>query len=48
VKEQLLADWATQGYTFPALVRRIVLDPGFYRVTNPQTNSSVAKNTAAE
>jgi hypothetical protein len=48
VKEQLLTDWAAQGYTFPALLRRIVLDPGFYRVTVPQTNSSVAKNTTAD
>jgi hypothetical protein len=47
VKGQLLADWATQGYKFPALVRRIVLDPGFYRVTVPQTNTSVTKNTTA-
>jgi hypothetical protein len=32
VKDTLLVDWATKGYKFPALVRRIVLDPGFYRV----------------
>jgi hypothetical protein len=32
VKDTLLVDWGTKGYKFPALVRRIVLDPGFYRV----------------
>jgi hypothetical protein len=48
VKEPLLTDWATQGYKFPALFRRITLDPGFYRITPSQKNSSVAKNTTAE
>jgi hypothetical protein len=48
VKGQLLTDWAAQGFKFPALVRRIVLDPGFYRVTSSQTNSSIAKNASAE
>ena len=33
---QLLADWTTSGYKIPALMKRITLDPGFYRVTLPQ------------
>ena len=35
IKGPLLNDFAAQGYKFPALVRRLVLDPGFYRVTLP-------------
>ena len=48
VKNQLLTDWAASGYKFPALMRRIVLDPGFYRVTLPQQISSQAKSTTVE
>ena len=42
IKGPLLADFTAQGYKFPALVRRIVLDQGFYRVTLPQKVSSQA------
>ena len=45
VKDQLLADWATQGYTLPALFRRITLDPGFYRVSLSQKIASKAETT---
>jgi hypothetical protein len=48
VKDRLLADWAAQGYTMPALLRRITLDPGFYRISLSQTHSSQAKNTHVE
>jgi hypothetical protein len=36
IKGQLLTDFAAADYRFPALLRRIVLDPGFFRVTVPQ------------
>ena len=39
VKDQLLSDWAASGYKISALMRRIVLEPGFYRVV---TNKDVA------
>jgi len=48
VKDPLLTDWAAQGYKFPALLRRITLDPGFYRVTIPQKIASEAKNATVE
>ena len=48
VKDQLLADWATQGYKYGALLRRITLDPGFYRVTLPQKIASDAKSPTVE
>jgi hypothetical protein len=48
VKDALLADWAAQGYTFPALLRRITLDSGFYRVAIAQKVASEAKSTTAE
>jgi hypothetical protein len=47
-KDTLLADWANQGYKFPALLRRILLDPSFYRIKIPQTSPSVAKNITTE
>jgi hypothetical protein len=48
IKDALLADWATKGYKFPALLRRIALDRGFYRVASAQQAASVAKNTTAD
>ena len=48
VKNSLLTDWTAQGYKFPALIKRITLDPGFYRVTLPQKLSSGAKSTTVE
>jgi hypothetical protein len=48
VKDRLLADWAAQGYTMPALLRRITLDPGFYRVSFSQKHSAQASNTHVE
>jgi len=46
VKEPLLTDWAAQGYKYPALLRRILLDPGFYRV-NPRQASTIEVKSAA-
>ena len=36
VRTQLLKDWAADGYKYPALLRRIATNPGFYRVVMPQ------------
>jgi hypothetical protein len=44
VKDPLLVDWTTQGFRIRALLRRITLDPGFYRVTiQPQKIASEVK-----
>lgn len=40
VKDQLLKDWTASGFKFSALMRRIVLEPGFYRVTTKQDVAS--------
>ena len=48
IKGPLLTDFAAQGYKFPALVRRLVLDPGFYRVTIAQKVSSQASTKTVE
>jgi len=37
IRDQLLKEWADGGYKFPALMRRIATDPGFYRVDITQT-----------
>jgi hypothetical protein len=49
VKGQLLTDFAAAGYKFPALLRRIVLDPGFYRIAPPKadTKSAAVANKSA-
>ncbi len=35
LRDQLAKDWAADGYRFPALLRRIATDPGFYKVVTP-------------
>ena len=41
INDQLMKDWAADGYKYPVLVRRIALDPGFSRVvTTPATPSA--------
>ena len=48
VRDQLLSDWTASGYKISALMRRIALDPGFYRVVTPQTATpSVARSGGA-
>jgi Protein of unknown function (DUF1592)/Protein of unknown function (DUF1588)/Protein of unknown function (DUF1595)/Protein of unknown function (DUF1587)/Protein of unknown function (DUF1585) len=45
IKGPFIADFASQGYRFSALLRRLVLDPGFYRVI-PEKASAEASNAA--
>ncbi len=43
VRDQLLKDWGGSGYKMSALMRRIALDPGFYRVTSDSDAKSEGK-----
>jgi hypothetical protein len=36
IRNTLQKDWAAAGYKYPALIRRIALDPGFYSVVMPK------------
>ncbi len=39
VRDQLLKDWTASGYKISGLMRRIALDPGFYRVTTDKSGA---------
>ena len=48
VRDTLQKDWAAGGYKYPALIRRIALDPGFYRVVTPPKPVAPATATAPQ
>ncbi len=44
VTNQLIPEWSAGGYKFPQLMRRIALDPGFYKVVQAGTVVAAAGN----
>lgn len=48
INDKLMKDWAADGYKYPALIRRIVLNPNFYRVVPPPAPPGSPQKTAAQ